>query len=71
MQSAVFIPVFYIYFKAGEPQKGVLSRMIETKLKPNIQLFAEGDPEPPATPPASEPAPAAPTAQGKLPKTFL
>ena len=45
--------------------------MLETKLKPNIQLFAEGDPEPPATPPASEPAPAAPTAQGKLPKTFL
>lgn len=40
--------------------------MLETKLKPNIQLFAEGDPEPPATPPVSEPAPAAPTAQGKV-----
>ncbi len=40
--------------------------MLETKLKPNIQLFAEGDPEPTATPPVSEPAPAAPTAQGKV-----
>ena len=28
--------VFYIYFKAAGPQKGVLSRMLETKLKPNI-----------------------------------
>lgn len=35
-EAAFFISIF----KAAEPQKGVLSRMLETKLKPNNHPLA-------------------------------